>query len=219
MRFTDELFQANHQLWQSYLSCPFVQEMAQGVLPIEKFRHYMLQDYLYLKEYVKVFALGLCHSQDEVDLRLFADSCQAVVAEIDRVHKPYMKRIGISDAEVESAQASLDNVAYTAYMIQAASLGDQLDALIAILSCSWSYAWIAREMLKQYPQADQDEFYGEWFEGYLSEEYQVANEALLVRVDELCAELNAPRKAELMTLFKNCSEFEARFWTMAYELR
>ena len=30
--------------------------MADGTLPEEKFRYYMLQDYLYLRDYVKIFA-------------------------------------------------------------------------------------------------------------------------------------------------------------------
>ena len=39
-----------------YLTHPFVTQMADGTLPTEKFRYYMLQDYLYLKDYVKIFA-------------------------------------------------------------------------------------------------------------------------------------------------------------------
>ena len=39
-------------------------EMADGTLPKEKFRYYMVQDYLYLRDYVKIFAAILQKTDD-----------------------------------------------------------------------------------------------------------------------------------------------------------
>lgn len=217
MLLTQQLLANSQEIWNHYLTHPFVIGLADGSLDLNKFRYYMIQDYLYLKEYIKVFAQGLCHASAEYDLRLFAESCQNVVAEIDRVHKPYMNRIGITEIEVEEAQPHISNLSYTSYMIQAATFGNELDALVAILSCAWSYAWIAAKMQEKYPTSIQHKFYGEWFEGYISKEYVDSVESLTKRIDALGKTLSENRRKQLSQLFYNCSLYEKEFWDMAWQ--
>ena len=58
MKLSERIYAHAKELWPQYLCHPFVTEMANGTLPTEKFRYYMLQDYLYLKDYVKIFVEG-----------------------------------------------------------------------------------------------------------------------------------------------------------------
>ena len=55
-KLSRRLYERVKELWPQYLRHPFVTQMAEGTLPVEKFRYYMLQDYLYLRDYVKIFA-------------------------------------------------------------------------------------------------------------------------------------------------------------------
>ena len=50
MLFTDYLFENVKYIWDDYLNHPFLKEMGQGTLDREKFKSYLIQDYLYLKE-------------------------------------------------------------------------------------------------------------------------------------------------------------------------
>ena len=54
MLLSDYLFNESKDIWQSYLKHPFLVEMGEGTLDKEKFRKYLIQDFLYLKEYAKV---------------------------------------------------------------------------------------------------------------------------------------------------------------------
>ena len=58
MKLSEILFNSVEHIWNSYLTHPFITKMADGTLEIEKFKYYMLQDYVYLKDYIKVFAIG-----------------------------------------------------------------------------------------------------------------------------------------------------------------
>ena len=49
-KLSQRLHACVQDIWPRYLSHPFVMQMADGTLPMEKFRYYMLQDYLYLKD-------------------------------------------------------------------------------------------------------------------------------------------------------------------------
>ena len=56
VKLSERIYERAKALWPRYLTHPFVTEMADGTLPKEKFRCYMVQDYLYLRDYVKIFA-------------------------------------------------------------------------------------------------------------------------------------------------------------------
>lgn len=113
MTFCNELFAQNQKLWETYLTHPFVKGLGQGNLDVEKFKFYMIQDYLYLKDYIKVFALGLAKSQDDADFRIFSQSIAAILEEMDSVHFPYMRELGIRDEEVAASTPTLWNKSYT----------------------------------------------------------------------------------------------------------
>ena len=48
MTFTQELRHKHYDLWHRMVTHPFVMEMGDGTLPVEKFRVYFLQDYVSL---------------------------------------------------------------------------------------------------------------------------------------------------------------------------
>ena len=53
MKFTDYLFKETKEIFDEYLKHPFLKELGQGILDKEKFKDYLIQDYLYLKQYAK----------------------------------------------------------------------------------------------------------------------------------------------------------------------
>ena len=61
---TGRLLDAAKEIWEGYHSHPFVQGIADGTLDRDKFRFYMIQDYLYLIDYARVFAIGVSKARD-----------------------------------------------------------------------------------------------------------------------------------------------------------
>ena len=58
MTMTERLLEATKEIWDGYNETPFVKGIADGSLDHEKFKYYMIQDYLYLLDYTKVFSIG-----------------------------------------------------------------------------------------------------------------------------------------------------------------
>jgi thiaminase/transcriptional activator TenA len=54
--FTEDLFEAARPIWEAQLEHPFVQGIAAGDLDDDVFRRWVVQDYLYLQEFARVFA-------------------------------------------------------------------------------------------------------------------------------------------------------------------
>ena len=187
-KLSQRLHACVQDIWPRYLSHPFVMQMADGTLPMEKFRYYMLQDYLYLKDYVKIFAAIIQKADDFEQIRFLSGELANTIGETFRTHLPYMQRLGVTEDEIRRARPHIDNSAYSHYMLCEAQAGDVLTGLVTLLNCSWSYAYIAQEMAARYPDALQNEHYGAWFAGYVSEEYRQTNQALIDRIDALGAD-------------------------------
>lgn len=219
MTTTQRLLACTEELWDSYLDHPFVRGIADGSLEEEKFRYYMVQDYVYLIDYARVFALGVAKSRDMKTMRLFADYVHQILdGEMD-IHKGYMKRLGIALSDAEAACPALDNRSYTAYMLRVAYDEGPAEIAAAILSCALSYEHIARGLLRTHPGADRHPFYGEWVVGYANEDYHKANLELIELTERLTASYTEQQLRHLEEIFLICSRYEMAFWDMAWERR
>ena len=197
VKLSERIYARAKALWPRYLTPPFVTEMADGTLPKEKFRYYMVQDYLYLRDYVKIFAAILQKTDDFEQIRFLSGEMANTIAE---------------------ARPHIDNSAYSHYMLCEAQAGDVLTGLVTLLNCSWSYAYIAEQMVERYPSALHDENYGAWFAGYVSEEYRQTNQALIDRIDALAEVIDEKKAQQLCEIFENCCLFDLRFWDMVYTM-
>ena len=212
------LRQAADPVWEQCLHHPFVTGIGDGTLDVEKFRHFMLQDYLYLFDYARVFALGVVKTRDPELMRTFSQNVDAILNGEMNIHRAYMQRLGITEEQVFAVKPALDNLSYTNYMLSVAHTGGPMEIVASILACSWSYAEIG-QALAQIPGAAAHPFYGEWIQGYASEDYAAGNQALIELTDTLSQGMTEAEIARLEDIFVNCSRYELSFWDMAWEMR
>lgn len=217
MKVTQQLHQAARPVWEACHAHPFVAGIGDGSLPIEQFRHFLLQDYLYLFDYAKVFALGVAKSHDPELMRTFSANVDAILNGEMAIHRAYMARLGITEEQVFAVKPALSNLSYTQYMLSVAYAGGPAEIVAAILACSWSYAEIGQR-LARIPGAAEHPFYGEWIQGYASERYAATNQALIELMDRLAQDLPQDRVEYLQEVFVNCSRYELGFWEMAWQL-
>lgn len=215
MKLSEKLYLSVKDIWDSYNEHPFVKGIETGNLDIDKFKFYMIQDYLYLLEYSRVFALGIVKAKDEETMRLFAESVNSILNSETTIHKSYMSRLEITKEEVEEAKASIDNISYTNYMLSVAQSQGLLELIVSVLSCSWSYKIIA-DKINERSDTINHEFYGEWVKGYVSEEYARSNNIIINLVDKFGENITECEADNLINIFRNCSRYEYMFWDMAY---
>ena len=212
------LHDAAAPVWEACLRHPFVAGIGDGALDMEKFRYFMLQDYLYLFDYARVFALGVVKARDPELMRVFAANVDAILGGEMKIHRAYMKRLDITEEQVFAVKPALANLSYTNYMLSVAQTGGPMEIVASILACSWSYAEIG-QALAAIPGAAEHPFYGEWIRGYASEEYAATNQALIELMDSLAADAGEEQLAYLTDVFVNCSRYELGFWDMAWDVQ
>ena len=212
------LHDAATPVWEACLRHPFVTGIGDGTLDMERFRYFMLQDYLYLFDYARVFALGVVKARDPELMRVFAANVDAILGGEMKIHRAYMKRLDITEEQVFAVKPALANLSYTNYMLSVAQTGGPMEIVASILACSWSYAEIG-QALAAIPGAAEHLFYGEWIRGYASEEYAATNQTLIELMDSLAADAGEEQLAYLTDVFVNCSRYELGFWDMAWDVQ
>ncbi|WP_394556855.1 thiaminase II [Priestia aryabhattai] len=214
MKFSERLYEKLQPIWRQNHDHPFVQGMGDGTLEKEKFRFYMIQDYLYLIDYAKLFAIGAMKATDLQTMGKFAALLDSTLNEEMSLHREYAKKFEISEKELEKAQPSPTTLAYTHYMLHVGQSGTLAELVAALLPCMWSYWEIGKE-LSEKPGAN-NEFYREWIEMYSSEEFGELATWCINLFDSLTEDKSEVELEKLEEIFLNTTRFEYMFWDMAY---
>ena len=162
-----------------------------------------------------MFALGVAKAKSLGTMRLCASIIEAIAnVEMD-IHRGYMGRLNVSQAELDSAARTLENISYTSYMLRVAYEEGEPEILAAILSCALSYEDIAKTIVKNNPDAVNHELYGDWVRCYSGEEYCSANRVLVAALEEAAKDCTDSELEHLAEIFRTCSLYEMGFWDMA----
>ena len=187
MSFSKSLKIKALDVWEAAYNHPFVQELGQGILPAEKFQFYLLQDYLYLLSYAKVFALGAVKSNTEWLMSKFTESQYNILCGEMNLHREYMQSFGIAKTEIETVKPALFNRTYTASMLAEGQTGDAAAILAAVLPCAWSYADFAQRLANEYETELLKNPYKSWIDMYTGADYEDSFAWMFDAIDDLCA--------------------------------
>ena len=213
-QFTDELRQSAAPIWEADLGHPFVRGIADGTLPTEKFKFYLIQDYLFLLDYSRVFAHGVIKAPDEATMALFSQLLNETLNTEMDLHRGYCEKFGISAAEMEQAPVAPTTHAYTRHLLSVAQSGTLADIIAGVLPCQWGYAEIGTTLAQQ--GGSPEPLYQEWIEMYASEEFLALGKWLRSLLNELTAESSSTEKERLKRHFLFSSRYEYLFWEMAW---
>lgn len=214
MKFTERLLEKTLPIWRQNHSHPFVQGIGDGTLDEDKFRFYMVQDYLYLIDYAKVFAVGAMKATDVQTMGKFAGLLDGTLNTEMALHRKYAARFGISENELENAKPSPIVLAYTHYMLHVSQNGSLAEVIAALLPCAWSYWEIGKE-LATLPGALDHPLYGDWIAMYSSKEFGELAQWCIELMDEAARGKPEVELARLEEIFLNTTRFEYMFWDMA----
>lgn len=218
MKTTERLLSATREIWAAYNEHPFVLGIQDGTLDQKKFRYYIIQDYLYLEEYAKVFALGIAKAKSQKTVNLFSKYVTLLTEGEMDIHRGYMGKFAVSREELDATPRALDNLSYTSYMLRVAYEEGEAEILAAILSCAYSYEIIARKIVERNPAATDHPFYGDWIRGYADPHYSESNTLLLDMTDKLAQHYTEAQLQHLTDIFVACSRYELAFWELAWNM-
>ena len=199
--------------WRAYVEHPFVQGLGDGTLPEAAFRHYLVQDYLFLIQFARAYGLAAYKADTLAEIRAASDGLKALVEVEMDLHRAYCADWGIVEADLEAVEADGATLAYTAYVLERGLAGDLLDLRVALAPCVIGYGEIGARLGAERGARGAGNPYGPWIEMYAGEEYQAFMCAEIEALDALAARRGgAGRFAQLAETFRTATRLEAAFW-------
>ncbi len=213
LRTRDVLWSDVEDVYAAILAHPFLTGLADGSLPHESFRHYIVQDAHYLRGYARALAVCAAKAPDESDTMMFAEhAAQAIAAERD-LHAALMTELGSSPEEAALEPVAPTTQAYVSYLLATAYGGSFAEAVGAVLPCYWIYARVGDELLAR---SSPDPLYARWIAMYGSEEFQAVVDSVLTLTDRVGESLSDAEGALLRQHFRRTSTYEWMFWDAGY---
>lgn len=215
MGFFERLKLAASVEWRIYTEHPLTAEIAAGTLPESAFRRYLVQDYLFLIEFARAYALAIYKSPQLSDMRDAAAGLTAILDVEMNLHVKLCAQWGLSPQDLERAPAAAETLAYTRYVLDAGMRGDLLALKVALAPCIIGYAEIGTRLAAEVDDAVNP--YRVWIDEYAGAAYQKVAATARTHLDRLAERYLTPaREAELIAIFKEATRLEAQFWEMAW---
>ncbi|RLQ93224.1 thiaminase II [Falsibacillus albus] len=213
MTFTQECRREANEVWEASFHHPFVKELGDGGLSLDRFRYYVMQDAYYLRHFAKVQAFGAAKAPDlHTTSRLAVHAQGTAEAELS-LHEKFSALLGITAEEKEAFQPAPTAYAYTSHMYRAACLGGLGEIIAALLPCYWLYYEIGERLKDCRPE---EPIYQEWIGTYGGEWFRALVEEQIERLDEIAEKSTEQQRQQMKELFMISSQYELRFWEMAY---
>ena len=215
----DRLRAAARPSWDLYTRHPFVAGMGDGTLPQAAFRHYLVQDYLFLIHFARAYALAVYKADSLADMRTAAASMAAILDLEMGLHVKYCAGWGLTEAEMAAAPEAQGCLAYTRFVLERGMAGDLLDLHVALAPCVIGYAEIAANLLADPATRLDGNPYRDWIEMYADPAYREVAASKVALLDRLAgARGGDARFPQLLRTFDAASRLEAGFWEMGLTL-
>ncbi|CDT55255.1 thiaminase II [Vibrio coralliirubri] len=213
MKYQD-LIQACQQDWQDYTEHDFVKTLANGTLAQPCFLHYLKQDFLFLKQYARAYALAIYKAKTLADMRRALPSVHALLDSEISHHVTYCGQWGLTESDLENEPEDFGTVAYTRYVLDAGMTGDLVDLYAALAPCSIGYAVIGKALLQSSDTVLEGNPYASWLQLYGGEEFQSGVATGAEYFNQLLAEIdiNSERGQNIVHIFKTATRMEVAFW-------
>jgi thiaminase/transcriptional activator TenA len=204
--------------WSAYvsnmnLSSKWARNAAGGL-----FSAYLVQDYLFLIQFARAYALGIYKSPTVDDMRASLEGVKAIVdTELD-LHMELCAGWGMTATDDRGVAEDRPTMAYTRFVLETGMAGDLLDLQVALAPCIIGYAEIGAELERRYADDLAGNPYRRWIAEYAGDMYQALAKDFGLWMDRTAeVYLTDARYLRLATIFRKASILEADFWQMGLD--
>jgi len=213
--FYREMREKTDPLWKAIFDHPFVKGIGDGTLSRDRFEFYLKQDYAYLIDFSRVFALACAKSPTLPDMGTFASLLHVTLNTEMELHRKTCAAFGIAEGELAKTRKSPATCAYTDLLVRTAYEGELSDILSVLLPCACGYVEIGKRLKSE--RLPEDRFYRDWIDTYSSAEFQEFADWLIGRMNELAAGATAERKEQWHRLYESSARHEYLFFDMSWK--
>jgi thiaminase/transcriptional activator TenA len=212
MKWSEKAWAAALPIYDDITAMPFIKELANGTLDVQKFKYYLQQDAHYLEYFARALAIISAKARDVNTMLDFIRFSEGAIVVERALHDSYFKHYAIT----ERAPMSPSCHHYVHYLQSTIYMADSAVGMAAVLPCFWIYKRVGDYILSI--QGRNDNQYQNWIATYAGEEFGLLVNRAIAICDEAAAN-STPEQQELMIeAFIVAGRLEYIFWDSAYRL-
>lgn len=197
------------------IAMPFNRELAAGTLAPERFRHYIVQDALYLAEYGRALALIGSKAPEPLHVAWFAKAAEGIVTAERSLHEHYFGGYGLSAAEAASIEPSPACLLYTSFLLVAAHQEGFAVGVAAVVPCFRVYWDVGRHIAAHAAASNP---YQAWIANYSDPAFGTSVAAVEAIADAEAAAGGAALRERMAAAYVRAAQLEWMFWDGCYRM-
>jgi len=215
MKFSARLKQIADPILKSQYEHPFVKGLADGTLPLDKFRYYMIQDSLYIVEYARAMGWVAPLLPNVKDILAMLEAAKQSFQIEAMLKEQYFKQFGITMEEALQTQLAPTCQAYVDHLIRYTRNGTLAEGMAAILPCGWVYIEIGHKFTagKEIPD---DHPYKSWLLTYAVPEFREMVDWWFDLLDQAVEGFPETTLTAVQEVFLKSCRYEWLFWELGW---
>ena len=195
--------------WLEYTNHKFLSDLVSNKLPNKNFKKYLIQDYIFLQQFLKILSLTVYKSRTFEEISRSINFIKGIDHEI-KLHVDYCKKWKIPLKSLSKIKVVKANSAYTDYVLSVGKNGNNLDIFSCLSPCIIGYGEIGFNLSKV--KGWERSKYSSWIKMYSSKEYQKVAKENINYLDVLFKKNKDINKLKLIKNFKKSTILERNFW-------
>ena len=213
--FSLELINDSKDLWNEAANCDFLTEMGEGTLDHDKFVEYMIQDSIYLRDYLKIFAYAVAKAPNWADMQLFNGMLAYCDDGENKTRLDILASVGMTDADIDRTPMKRQCRDYCDFLKKWGQDGTQAEIIMAMLPCMWGYRYVFEQLVAKHPEAMDHPDFGPVIADYVNAGYAWYCDYWYTVTNEKCKDFDRATLDHLKEIFREASAHELYFWQMA----
>jgi len=195
--------------WSEYTDHKFLSDLVNNRLPDKNFKNYLIQDYVFLQQFLKILALSVYKSKSFDEINRSVNFIKGIDHEI-KLHINYCKKWKITLRSLNNIKIKKANSAYTNHVLNVGKNGNNLDIFSSLSPCIIGYGEIGFKLtkIKNWKKSK----YSSWIKMYSSKEYQQIAKDNIDYLDILFKKNRNKDINKLERNFKKSTILERNFW-------
>ena len=195
--------------WSEYTDHKFLSNLVNNKLSDKNFKKYLVQDYIFLQQFLKILALSVYKSNSFEEINRSVNFIKGIDQEIN-LHVSFCKKWKIPLKSLSNIKVERANSAYTDHVLNVGKNGNNLDIFSSLSPCIIGYGEIGFKLSKI--RNWRKSKYSSWIKMYSSEEYQQVAKDNIDYLDILFKKDKNKNLNKLKNNFKKSTILERNFW-------
>lgn len=216
MDIVEESIKESIDIWDQCVNTKFLIEMQNGSLKEEVFLKYLIQDSLYLRDYIKTYSYAFIRCNTWKQMKFVSSAINYLNDSENLTRINYLKKFNINDDDIDSMQKTEECENYTKFLIDTGKSGDVPSILMAVLPCMLGYHYVFKKVSEKSPNL-LNGYYSSLIDDYINDGYANTCKQWTDFTNNFCENLLGNRILKLKSIFRKASMHELLFWEMLEE--